>query len=167
MGGRNLGQVYNDSGASEYINRGVEATGNAVGSAYSYVMQSVTGYTTNNIKEVFDEGAVLTEASLRRSVICPPCDVYVDEASQQLCFVIEAAGLNPENMSLIITEDYIYLKAKKVAPKIEGLYISNEIIFGMYERKVSIPPNCKVVEPTTYEGGLLKIRIQQSNGTQN
>jgi HSP20 family protein len=95
----------------------------------------------------------------------PPADVY--ETQDKIYVTLEIAGVDFENVDIILYEDAMVIEGKRLLPVIseKGMYHSAEIRQGgfCFELPLSVPVKPEQVE-SKYENGLLSIIITKQTG---
>ena len=90
----------------------------------------------------------------------PPGNVY--EASDQVCVLIEIAGMSREALDLRIEEDRLILRGTRPAPdeSLRGNYQQMEIAFGEFELELPLPSPVDAEKAKAwYQNGFLHIAL--------
>jgi HSP20 family protein len=89
----------------------------------------------------------------------PRCDVY--QTDSEWVIVVELAGMDKKNISIVTTDEYIRISGERVfpAPECRLCYYNMEIETGKFDRRIFFPMDAIDREnpKVTYENGLLRI----------
>lgn len=89
----------------------------------------------------------------------PKCDVF--QTDNEWIIIVELAGMDKKNISLITTDDYIRITGERTlpTPNCQVCYFNMEIETGKFERRIFFPMTAidKDNPVVTYDNGLLKI----------
>jgi HSP20 family protein len=89
----------------------------------------------------------------------PKCDVF--QTDNEWVIIVELAGMDKKNISLITTDDYIRITGERILPATIGqmCYYNMEIETGKFERRIFFPMTAldKDNPEVTYTNGLLRI----------
>jgi HSP20 family protein len=94
----------------------------------------------------------------------PPTDVY--ETASSLCITIELAGVEPDDLDVMLYEDALAIEGqRRIACEERGVYHAAQIRQGQFRVDVPLP---RPVEPeqieARYENGLLRITVSKQVG---
>lgn len=87
--------------------------------------------------------------------------VDLDETPEKITVLAELPGVNKTDISIDFYNNQLVIKANKIKP--QGTFTTNEIKYGAFERKLTLPICITVKETvsTSYENGILKIVINK------
>jgi len=89
----------------------------------------------------------------------PKCDVY--ETATEWVILVELAGMNKQDISIITTDDYIKISGERTLPisNCQLCYYNMEIETGKFERRIYFPAETidRDKPKVTYENGILRI----------
>jgi HSP20 family protein len=89
----------------------------------------------------------------------PRCDVFQTET--EWIIIVELAGVEKKNISIITTDEYIRISGERVLPttNCQMCYYNMEIETGKFDRRIYYPLSAieKEKPKVTYENGFLRI----------
>jgi HSP20 family molecular chaperone IbpA len=89
----------------------------------------------------------------------PHCDMY--QTDTEWIIIMELAGMNKHDISIVITDEYIRISGDRVLPAVSCRmsYLNMEIETGKFERRIFFPmsPIDRDNPKVTYENGFLRI----------
>ncbi len=94
----------------------------------------------------------------------PFIDMYEDNG--KLIIVIDIAGVNPDDVKVVLQGNYLYIKGERKPFEMKGkvIYYEMEIRFGTFERVIPLPFD---VNPDTVnvkaKNGLLRLEFERLN----
>lgn len=94
----------------------------------------------------------------------PSSDLKIDmqETDEMITITVELPGFNKENIKIDFFNNQLSIKAEKIKPS--SAFVLNEIKYGLFERKITLPL-CITVKDTVstkYENGNLIIMINKT-----
>lgn len=95
----------------------------------------------------------------------PPADVY--ETSEAITVTAELAGVDPEEVDVLLFEDALVVEGERHLPKCEegALYHSAEIRRGRFRLELSLKVGVDADRVTSsYDCGFLRITLPKANG---
>lgn len=116
------------------------------------ILGEVNSLTThpNAIEEAFDD------------IWHPHCDVY--QTDTEWIILVELAGVNKKDISIITTDEYIRIAGERVipTPNCQMCYYNMEIETGKFERRIYYPIAAieKDSPGVSYENGFLRIAFK-------
>lgn len=93
----------------------------------------------------------------------PPINIF--EKDNSLIIIIEAAGVNPKDLSVVLEKGVLTISGRRIDPFSEESrdFYSMEIPFGSFERRISLP--CEVdtdKASVTTDKGFIQIVLPKS-----
>jgi HSP20 family protein len=92
----------------------------------------------------------------------PHCDVY--QTDTEWIIIVELAGMDKKDISIITTDEYIRIAGERVLPAAgcRISYLNMEIETGKFERRIYFPMSAinRDNPNVTYENGFLRIAYQ-------
>lgn len=90
----------------------------------------------------------------------PSIDLY--ESEEEMVLVVEAAGIDPETLAVVLEDRYLSASGVRCLPHVEKkrLFHRMEIEYGRFERRIALPavPDPERME-ARYENGFLVVKI--------
>jgi HSP20 family protein len=109
-------------------------------------------------------GEMMERAGMRLAQTCwrPPADVY--ETPFRLIVTTEIAGIDPENLDVLLFDDALVIDGqRRITPAEDGHYQAAEIPQGHFRLEIPLPTTVDAEKvDATYEQGLLQITLHKA-----
>ena len=114
----------------------------------------------DELQELFDELWQLPRLAATGHVFRPEVDCFLTEDPAGLTVVVELAGVEPDDVRVVVDERILVVSGERRRPHVTGRYYQMEIDYGPFQRRLPLP---EAVDPSgaraDYQRGLLTITL--------